>query len=74
MPAVLKAEVLGESSESGEIQTPTVTPQEIEIASDASNTLLPKILILIGIVFLAACGIVFFYPYLNNLRKKNTGE
>ena len=41
-------DVLSESSESAEIQNPTVTPQEIKIASDSGNNLLPKILIFIG--------------------------
>ncbi len=69
-----KTAILGESSESAVIQTPTVTPQEIKIASEKSNNLLPKILILIGIVFLIACAIVVFYPYLRNLRNKNIDE
>jgi hypothetical protein len=29
---------------------------------------------LIGIVFLIACAIVVSYPYLKNLRQKNTDE
>ena len=66
--------VLGQSSKSAEIQLPTEAQKEIKIASEKSNNLLPKFLILIGIVFLIACAIVVFYPYLRNLRNKNTDE
>jgi hypothetical protein len=66
--------VLGGSSQSAVIQIPTVKPKTIEIASQKSNNLLPQILIFIGIVFLVACAIVVSYPYLKNLRKKNSDE
>ena len=69
-----KSGVLGQSSKSAEIQLPTEAQKEIKIASERSNNLLPKILILIGIVFLIACAIVVFYPYLRNLRNKNIDE
>ncbi|HUD09612.1 MAG TPA: hypothetical protein VMR77_02330 [Patescibacteria group bacterium] len=66
--------VLGESSDSAMVQNPSITPQEVKIASDNKNNLLAKLLIFVGIVFLLACGIVFFYPYLMlylvNLKNK----
>ncbi|MGA2911174.1 MAG: hypothetical protein ABSE17_00845 [Candidatus Levyibacteriota bacterium] len=68
------AGVLGDSSGSTEVQTPTPKPKEIKIASDTGSNLLPEILILIGIVFLIACAIVVSYPYLKNFRKKNNDE
>jgi hypothetical protein len=67
-------DVLGEVSESAKVQNLEITPQEVKIASEKSNSLLPKILILIGIVFLIACAIVVSYPYFKNLRQKNTDE
>jgi hypothetical protein len=69
-----EAGVLGESSESSEIQISEMPQKEIRIASEKNNNLLPRILILIGIVFLVACAIVIFYPYLKNLWKKNPNE
>jgi hypothetical protein len=64
-------EVLGQSSDSAEVQIPTPTPQGVKIASSNGNNLLAKLLIFIGIVFLIACGIVVFYPYIVRFKNKN---
>jgi tRNA threonylcarbamoyladenosine biosynthesis protein TsaE len=49
--------------------------QPSKIASEKSNNLLPKILIFIGIVFLVACVIVIFYPYIRDrIKKKSMNE
>jgi hypothetical protein len=66
--------VLGESSQSAKVKNSKIVPLKTAIASDTVNNLLPKILILVGIVFLVACAIVVFYPYLKELRKKNLDE
>jgi hypothetical protein len=66
--------VLGDSSNSGEIQNPTIQPKELKIASESKNNLLPKFLIFIGIVFLLACVIVFSYPYFKEFIRKHTNE
>jgi hypothetical protein len=68
------AGVLGESSISAEINTPTPLPAIIKIASEKSNNLLPKILIFIGIIFLVACVIVIFYPYVKEKLNRNKDE
>jgi hypothetical protein len=63
--------VLGESSGSSKI---TEEPEKIEVLSAKDNTIVSKILILIGIVFLVACAIVFFYPYIIRFKNKNIHE
>jgi hypothetical protein len=68
------AGILGESSISAEINTPTPLPAIIKIASEKSNNLLPKILIFIGIIFLVACVIVIFYPYVKDKLNRNKDE
>jgi hypothetical protein len=66
--------VLGKSSESAKIKNTKPSPQEIKIASASRDNLLPIFLIATGVVFLFACAIVFFYPYIIKLIKKNTNE
>jgi len=66
--------VLGESSESSKIQSPTVKSKEVKTFSASVNNWVSKILILIGIVFLVACAIVFSYPYIVRFKNKNAHE
>jgi hypothetical protein len=63
--------ILGESSGSSEI---TQKPKKTEVLSARNNTLLPTVLVLTGIVFLVACAIVFFYPYIIKFKNKNNHE
>jgi hypothetical protein len=67
-----KTAILGTSSQSAKIQTPKVIASTVKVASASKNNFLAAVLILLGIVFLLACGIVFFYPYIINFinRKK----
>lgn len=73
-PIIKIGDVLGESSVGTKTQNSEITPKELDIASDKSNNLLPKILITLGIVFLIACAIVVFYPYLKSLRRQKIDE
>ncbi len=67
-----KTAVLGISSKSAKIQAPTITTSAVKVASVSRNNLLAEILILLGIVFLLACGIVFSYPYIIRfINKRN---
>lgn len=58
---------LRESSSSSKIAQ---KPKKIEVLSVKDNTLLPKLLVLTGIVFIVACAIVFFYPYIIKFKNK----
>ena len=66
--------VLGENSKNSQFQIPTEKPEKIEVFSAKDNTIISKILIFIGIVFLVACAIVFFYPYIVRFINKNKDE
>jgi len=56
--------VLGESSRSSKIQTPTIEQETKEVPRGGNTNLIAIAMILIGIVFIVACAIVFAYPYL----------
>lgn len=64
-------DVLGESSQ-GETQVPD--SKEVKILSSNTSNWIPVVLILIGIVFLIACAIVFFYPYIIRFKNKKKDE
>lgn len=66
--------VLGESSNSSLFQIPTPKPEKIAAFSAKDSNIMAKILILIGVVFLGACAIVFFYPYILKLINKYRHE
>lgn len=67
-------EILGESKENQQTQNSMPNTQKIKVLATSSVNWISIILILTGIVFLAACAIVFFYPYLGpyiiKLKKK----
>jgi len=65
--------VLGESSGSSKIAQKQ-KPEKTEVLSAKNNLIVPKVLVLIGIVFLVACAIVFFYPYIVKFKNKNIHE
>lgn len=66
--------VLGENSSNSQFQIPTDKPQKIETFSAKDNTIISKILIFIGIVFLIACVSVFSYPYIIRIVQKYRNE
>lgn len=60
---ILPTDVLGESTESGLIISPTNVPDENMLISNetkSKNTAFQKVLIFIGVVFIAACAILTF--------------
>jgi hypothetical protein len=65
--------VLGESSMSSKM-IQKQKQKETKILSANDNTLLPKILVITGIVFLLTCAIVFFYPFITKFKNRNNHE
>lgn len=61
-----ESEVLGESTI---VQnSPTISISPVEVLSASSNNLLPKILIGLGVIFIASCGILAFREYIKNKK------
>ncbi len=72
---ILDIEVLSESTKSSgnKVENPKKDSQ-VDKSQKTDNTLIPKILILVGIVFLLACAIVIAYPYIQAfVKEKNNG-
>ena len=71
----MNAEVLSESTKSSQnkIRNPKNTSTNEKIQK-IDNTLIPKILISLGIVFLLACAIVISYPYIKAFRKEKLND
>lgn len=63
--------VLGIQTKTNPINKPK---QNVEILSASDNSLFPKILIGIGVVFFLLCVIVFFYPTILDKIKKSNNE
>jgi len=72
--AVVNQAVLGENSNNSQFQIPTNKPEKIEAFSAKDNTIISKILIFIGIIFLIACVGVFSYPYIIRFINRNKDE
>ncbi|MDO8621587.1 MAG: hypothetical protein Q7R31_04910 [Candidatus Levybacteria bacterium] len=75
---VLPTEVLGESTKSAivtntqlEVKTTGASKKKTEVLGEQTNNT-PKILIGLGILFLASCGILFFRFYIKNKKQQKS--
>ncbi|MFH1832582.1 MAG: hypothetical protein ABH816_00245 [Candidatus Levyibacteriota bacterium] len=67
-PSSTEEEVLGESSKNQD--SPVISVSPVQVLSASSNNLLPKILIGLGVIFLASCGILAFREYKKNRKDR----